>query len=248
MYKEKLLAYYEANPRETILTLIGIGLGIILLITGVVFAIKESRSQPDQPTAQVLPPPETIVAAGQAQAQSSEGIIAEVVNESTGETTYYKTIEGGESVKCSPIGSFDDPNFDCTIIDQPAIQSNEEVTEPTPAVVEPPVVVPAVTPAVVAKPAVKLPVKPKSFGMSATLNNYDNENGHKVCTQSEKDEHPGVSGKDKGIHVDEDCCIDPDEIPNLNCYYKPSSNKKITKAMDQAKANIGKKLGSKYHK
>lgn len=118
----------------------------------------------------------------------------------------------------------------------------DQATAETPAPIE--VNKPPETVKKVIKPA----VKPKPIGLRATLNNYDTEKGRKVCTQDEKDEHPGVSSKGNGIHVDEDCCIDPDEIPNLNCYYPPTDNARMNKAMNQARANIGKKLGSKYHK
>jgi hypothetical protein len=44
-------------------------------------------------------------------------------------------------------------------------------------------------------------------------------NGRKVCADS-KDRGVKSKKKHKGkIHVDEQCCLDPDEIPNPRCYY-----------------------------
>lgn len=51
--------------------------------------------------------------------------------------------------------------------------------------------------------------------------------GRKVCDK--KNDHPGKSKQNKGKHMDMECCLDPDEIPNPNCYYDP---KKYGKYLD----------------
>jgi len=46
---------------------------------------------------------------------------------------------------------------------------------------------------------------------------------HRVYVAKEscakKNDHPGKSKKGKGLHMDEDCCMDPDEWPNPRCVY-----------------------------
>jgi hypothetical protein len=44
-------------------------------------------------------------------------------------------------------------------------------------------------------------------------------NGRRVC--SHKNDHPQKSNQHKGKHMDMECCLDPDEYPNPNCYYPP---------------------------
>lgn len=44
--------------------------------------------------------------------------------------------------------------------------------------------------------------------------------GRKVCNK--KNDHSGKSKQDKGKHMDMECCLDPDEIPNPHCYYSQS--------------------------
>ena len=44
-------------------------------------------------------------------------------------------------------------------------------------------------------------------------------NGRRVC--SNKNDHPSKSKQHKGKHMDMECCLDPDEYPNPNCYYPP---------------------------
>lgn len=44
-------------------------------------------------------------------------------------------------------------------------------------------------------------------------------NGKNVC--KDINDKPKKSKKTKKIHVDAECCLDPDEIPNSNCYYSP---------------------------
>lgn len=41
--------------------------------------------------------------------------------------------------------------------------------------------------------------------------------GRKVCNK--KNDHPGKSKENKKRHLDMECCLDPDEYPNPNCYY-----------------------------
>lgn len=48
---------------------------------------------------------------------------------------------------------------------------------------------------------------------------YKNSNGRRVCAS--KNDNPSKSKKNKGRHMDMECCLDPDEIPNPNCYYDP---------------------------
>lgn len=43
-------------------------------------------------------------------------------------------------------------------------------------------------------------------------------NGRKVCEhKKDKGNHSKQDGKD--VHIDRECCLDPDEIPNPRCYY-----------------------------
>jgi hypothetical protein len=44
--------------------------------------------------------------------------------------------------------------------------------------------------------------------------------GKRVCNK--KNDHPSKSDKNKGKHMDMECCLDPDEIPNPHCYYNPA--------------------------
>ena len=41
--------------------------------------------------------------------------------------------------------------------------------------------------------------------------------GRKVCNKS--NDKPSKSNQNKGRHLDMECCLDPDENPNPNCYY-----------------------------
>ena len=43
--------------------------------------------------------------------------------------------------------------------------------------------------------------------------------GRMVC-EKEKDK-PGISTQGKPVHIDMECCLDPDEIPNPFCFYSP---------------------------
>jgi hypothetical protein len=49
---------------------------------------------------------------------------------------------------------------------------------------------------------------------------YEVENGRRVCNK--KNDKPSKSDKNKKGHMDMECCLDPDEVPNPNCYYNPS--------------------------
>lgn len=53
------------------------------------------------------------------------------------------------------------------------------------------------------------------------------EGSRLVC--SKKNDHPGKSKKGKGRHLDMECCLDPDEYPNPNCYYDPGKYGKYLK-------------------
>lgn len=51
--------------------------------------------------------------------------------------------------------------------------------------------------------------------------------GRRVCNK--KNDHPGKSKQNKKKHMDMECCLDPDEIPNPNCYYSPEKYGKYLK-------------------
>lgn len=53
------------------------------------------------------------------------------------------------------------------------------------------------------------------------------DSGRKVC--SKKNDKPSKSKQKKGIHLDMECCLDPDEIPNPHCYYPPEKYGKYLK-------------------
>ncbi len=44
------------------------------------------------------------------------------------------------------------------------------------------------------------------------------ENGRRVC-EHKKDKGNKSKQKGKDVHIDKECCLDPDEIPNPRCYY-----------------------------
>jgi hypothetical protein len=54
-----------------------------------------------------------------------------------------------------------------------------------------------------------------------------NANGQLVC--SSKNDKPHKSTRGKGIHMDMECCLDPDETPNPHCYYPPTKYGKLLK-------------------
>lgn len=41
--------------------------------------------------------------------------------------------------------------------------------------------------------------------------------GRLVCEK--RNDRIGISTQDKPVHIDMECCLDPDEIPNPYCYY-----------------------------
>lgn len=104
--------------------------------------------------------------------------------------------------------------------------------ETTPTVEETAV---AVAPVIVEKKAIKSVAVTKPAFPVATLNAYETKGGRKVCATPSH--APSYSNKDKGMRVDEDCCIDPDEVPNGACYYPPPSDKKLNSVMNKAKSN-----------
>lgn len=66
------------------------------------------------------------------------------------------------------------------------------------------------------------PVVPHGYiapGLVAAIpNTYKlDARGRKVCERD--NDKPAKSAKDKPTHIDMECCLDPDEIPNPYCYY-----------------------------
>lgn len=51
--------------------------------------------------------------------------------------------------------------------------------------------------------------------------------GQLVCAK--ENDHPSKSNKNKGKHLDMECCLDPDEYPNPHCYYPPDKYGKYLK-------------------
>lgn len=64
------------------------------------------------------------------------------------------------------------------------------------------------------------PVRPKPVISAPMPVSYDVVGGKLVCAK--KNDHPGKSTKDKGKHMDMECCLDPDEYPNPHCTYSAS--------------------------
>ncbi len=62
----------------------------------------------------------------------------------------------------------------------------------------------------------KVPVKPKITAPKPVSYRIDSQ-GRMVCAK--KNDKPSKSKKDKGKHLDMECCLDPDEYPNPWCYY-----------------------------
>ncbi|KKP69232.1 MAG: hypothetical protein UR66_C0001G0114 [Candidatus Moranbacteria bacterium GW2011_GWE1_35_17] len=69
------------------------------------------------------------------------------------------------------------------------------------------------------------PVAPKITAPKPA--SYKIEGGRLVCEK--KNDKPGKSDKGKGKHMDMECCLDPDEYPNPNCYYDPAKYGKYLK-------------------
>lgn len=58
--------------------------------------------------------------------------------------------------------------------------------------------------------------------------------GKTVCDKS--NDHPQKSTKNPKGHIDSECCLDPDETPNSNCYYSPAKyGKMIQKYLNSRK-------------
>lgn len=51
--------------------------------------------------------------------------------------------------------------------------------------------------------------------------------GRRVCDK--KNDKPSKSKKYDRVHMDMECCLDPDEIPNPHCYYDPQKYGKYLK-------------------
>ncbi|OGI29636.1 MAG: hypothetical protein A2288_02415 [Candidatus Moranbacteria bacterium RIFOXYA12_FULL_44_15] len=61
-------------------------------------------------------------------------------------------------------------------------------------------------------------IAPSSIGKPARiLAETKTVNGKKVCAKS--NDKPKKSSKNPNGHIDTECCLDPDEIPNSNCHY-----------------------------
>ena len=124
---------------------------------------------------------------------------------------------------------------------------NEPMVFPVPDVTSSTVVTPQVNDV---NPKSVVPVVQKKtltkITVNVDLNSGNSKNGKMVC--GEKNDKPGYSDKGKGVHLDEDCCIDPDEKPDYrNCDYR-NLNKRDAAAMVFAILNIPKKIGSKVEK
>jgi len=50
-------------------------------------------------------------------------------------------------------------------------------------------------------------------------------NGKPACAK--KNDHPARSKNNPAGQIDGECCLDPDEIPNANCYYPPEKYGKL---------------------
>ncbi|NCQ53902.1 hypothetical protein COV88_01545 [Candidatus Saccharibacteria bacterium CG11_big_fil_rev_8_21_14_0_20_41_19] len=215
MYKEKLLAYYKANPLEAILIMIALGLIIIVIITGLVFTIKESRSQP---AAQVFPP-----AAEEPVLFATNSVLPPA------DTTELSAMQPTNLVSAEEV---------------PVVTPEVTGPVPQP-VVEPPVVVPEKIPAVVAKSAVKVTPKTtvdnsglncvrfpadvnamlraKNPGPAPDGASYKGKMVCHVIADGKKDNPHKSSANNKGKKHNGGLCLDPDERPmppndGGNCY------------------------------
>lgn len=70
-----------------------------------------------------------------------------------------------------------------------------------------------------------VPVKPKITAPKPA--SYKVVNGRMVCEK--KNDKPSKSDKNKKKHMDMECCLDPDEYPNPNCYYDAAKYGKYLK-------------------
>ena len=60
--------------------------------------------------------------------------------------------------------------------------------------------------------------------------------GRMVCIHD--NDKPSISDKDKPVHKDMQCCLDPDEIPNPYCYYPPEKYGKILEDFERKKEKM----------
>jgi|GEM_PF-6695483 len=113
-------------------------------------------------------------------------------------------------------------NIEELSVQEPDMNVAEVQVTPVPVAVE-----------VVEKPAPTKPIAPKiNAPLPAT---FKWENGKRVCEK--KNDHPTkskVNNKGK-IHMDMECCLDPDEFPNPNCSYDPVKYGKYLNPAHQAK-------------
>jgi hypothetical protein len=63
------------------------------------------------------------------------------------------------------------------------------------------------------------PLPPKPRIVAPLPASFDVVGGRRVCAK--KNDKPSKSNQHKGKHMDMECCLDPDEYPNPNCYYSP---------------------------
>jgi hypothetical protein len=73
---------------------------------------------------------------------------------------------------------------------------------------------------VTATPKANVKPKPKITAPKPATYKVDNA-GRLVC--GKKNDKPKKSSKNKKLHLDMECCLDPNEIPNPHCYYPRSA-------------------------
>ena len=80
----------------------------------------------------------------------------------------------------------------------------------------------------------KLPdiVRPRPVSLERTISSpmpvsYKVVRGWLVCAKN--NDYPEKSKKNRGKHLDMECCLDPDEYPNPHCYYPPDKYGKYMK-------------------
>jgi hypothetical protein len=112
-------------------------------------------------------------------------------------------------------------------VSEPTIQPEQPSTEPMlsnqPAV-EP---APKTTPAPVIKKIIKPTPIVKNINAPKPNISKSDSAGRRVCAK--KNDQPAKSSVHKKTHMDMECCLDPDEIPNPHCYYPPSKYGKLLK-------------------
>lgn len=97
-----------------------------------------------------------------------------------------------------------------------------ETVAPTPAPEEK-IVSPIVTPKKI------VPIRSARAISNAPLPHISKRDsaGRMVCAK--KNDHPSKSNIHKKGHMDMECCLDPDEIPNPHCYYGAAKYQKLLK-------------------